>query len=148
MNGRFYSKLIGIPVPIRILVALVSAVLISSCGTTGLSKKDVSDFDAGRKAIVRADNMPLWAEILLWKKPIVKIRAVDGRDVDTKLFNLNDQIVVDVGLHEIEFSCSDRAAHDERDFSETIELDLRPHHVYLVDCWFESGFNVEVKRVK
>jgi hypothetical protein len=136
------------PTHIRILVTLLLAVLITSCGTTKLSKKDISDFDAGKKAIVKADNMPLMAEIILWKKPVVKIRAVDGKDVDTELFNLNDQIVVDIGLHKIEFSCSDRAAEYEKDFTETIELDLKPHHIYLVDCWFESGFSVEEKHVK
>lgn len=131
------------PMNIRMPVILLSAVLITSCGTTKLSSKDISEFDNGRKAIVRADNNPLVVDILLVKKPVVRIREVDGKEVNCEMFSLNDQIVVDVGLHEIEFSCSDRAGYNEKDFTETIELDLKPHHVYLVDCWFESGFNVE-----
>ncbi|MDH3975043.1 MAG: hypothetical protein OEV42_12250 [Deltaproteobacteria bacterium] len=127
---------------------ILSVLLITSCGTTKLPGKDISDFEAGRKAIVRADNMPLWAEILLWKKPVVRIRAVDGKDVVSEIFSLNDQIVLDAGLHKIEFSCSDRAGYNEKDFTEILELDLKSHHEYLVDCWFESGFRVEEKSLE
>jgi hypothetical protein len=139
------------PMNIRILVTLLSALLITSCGTTKLSKKDISAFDAGKKAIVRTYNQPIVATMIFEEMPVARIRAVDGKDVDTELFNLDDQIVVDVGLHEIEFSCQARGGYDERDFSEIIKLDLKPHHEYLVRCSFDSfgsDFSVKEKRVK
>jgi len=130
------------------IAALLSALLVASCGTTRLSRQDLSDFDAGRKAIVRADNNPLLVDIVLMERPVVRIWAVDSRQLDTEIFNLNDQIAVDVGHHEIELGCVDRAEHSEEDFSETIEMDLKPYHMYLVSCWFESGFKIEEKLVK
>ncbi len=125
---------------IRIVLTLLSALLITSCGTTKLSSKDISEFDAGRKAIVKTYNQPLVAGMILGDEPVVKIRAVDGKKVETEIFNLDDQIALDVGSHKIEFSCSDRGGYDERDFSETIELDLKPHHEYLVRFSFDSNF--------
>lgn len=121
---------------------ILSALLITSCGTTKLSKKAINEVDAGRKAIVRTYNQPLVAGMILGDMPVARIRAVDGKDVDTELFDLDDQIAIDVGLHKIKFSCKARGGYDERDFTEVIELDLKPHYEYLVRCSFDSKFGV------
>ena len=127
---------------IRIVLTLLSALLITSCGTTKLSKNEINEVDAGSKAIVRTYNQSLVAGMILGDEPVARIRAVDGKKVDTKLFKLDEQIALDVGLHKIEFSCSDRAGYNEKDFTETIELDLKAHHEYLVRCSFDSAFGV------
>lgn len=143
---------------IRIIVTLISAVLITSCGTTKLSSNDISEFNAGKKAIVRTYNQPIVAGMIFGEEPVAKIIAVDGKKIDTGRFKLDEKITVDVGLHEIEFSCSDRGGYDERDFTEIIQLDLKPHHEYLVRCSFDSAlgvngsygssFSVKEKRLK
>ena len=126
----------------RIIVTLVSAVLITSCGTTKLSSNDISEFNAGKKAIVRTYNQPIVAGMIFGEMPVAKIIAVDGKKIDNRVFKLDEQITIDVGLHEIEFSCSARGGYDERDFTEIIKLDLKSHHEYLVRCSFDSAFGV------
>jgi len=104
---------------------------------------DVSDVDAGKKAIVRTYNRPLVGAMIFGEEPVVKIMAVDGRKIDAALFKLDEQIAVDVGLHEIEFSCSAREGYDERDFTEIMKLDIKPHNEYLVRCSFDSAFGAD-----
>ena len=121
-------------------LCILSALLIASCGTTKLSKIDRDEVDSGRKAIVKTYNQPLLASMVFEEMPVVRIMSIDGRDVDPEMFKLDDQIALDLGVHEIEFSCSARGGYDERDFTETIKLDLRPHHEYLVRCSFDSRY--------
>lgn len=125
---------------IRIIVTLISSVLITSCGTTKLSSKDISEFNAGKKAIVQTYNQPIVAGMIFGEQPVVQILAVDGKKIDVGRFKLDEKITVDVGLHNIEFGCSNRGGYDERDFTEIIQLDLKPHHEYLVRCSFDSAF--------
>ena len=127
---------------IRILVTLLSTVFITSCGTAKLPSKELSEIDAGKKAIVRTYNQHIVATMIFEKMPVARIRAVDGKKIDIGQFNLDSQIALDVGLHEIEFSCEARGGYDERDFTEIIQLDLKPHHEYLVRCSFDSAFGV------
>ena len=125
---------------ISIIVTLISSVLITSCGTTKLSSKDISEFNAGKEAIVQTYNQPLVAGMIFGEQPVAQIIAVDGKKIDVVLFKLDEKITVDVGLHKIEFRCSNRGGYDERDFTEIIQLDLKPHHEYLVRCSFDSRF--------
>ena len=135
-------KLIEVAMQVRIVLTLLSALLITSCGTTKLSRSEVNAVDAGKKAIVRTYNQPLLAGMIFGDMPVARIRAVDGKKIDTELFKLDEQIALDVGLHKIEFSCSDRAGYNEKDFTEIIQLDLKAHHEYLVRCSFDSNFGV------
>ncbi len=127
----------------RIIVAIISTVLITSCGTTRLSKNDISDFKTGTKAIVKTYNQPLAAGLIFGDEPVTKIIAVDGKKIHGATFKLDEQITVDVGLQQIEFSCSNRGGYDERDFTEVIQLDLKPHHEYLVRCSLDSAFGTD-----
>ena len=129
----------------KIITLVLLSLLITACGTTPLSNTDVSDFKSGKKSIIRTNNNSIAAEIIVPKKPITRIRAVDGKPLKTDILKLNDKIVVDTGLHQIEFSCADRAAKHDEDFTETIPLYLKPHHEYVVHCWLESGFVVKEK---
>ena len=142
----------------RTLVALILTFLIASCGTNKLSSNDMNEFNSGLKAIVRTYNQPLLAGMILGDQPVTKIMAVDGKKIESRIFKLDEQITVEVGLHEIEFNCSNRAGYDERAFTEIIELNLKPHHEYLVRCSFDSAFgpngsyegsfSVKEKRIK
>ncbi len=140
MKKRCDNKLKEMPMHTRILLALLSAVLITSCGTTKLSRQELSEVEAGRKAIVRTYNQPLVAGMIVDDMPVTQILAVDGRKIDSAVFRLDEQVAVDVGPHEIEFACVDRSADNEKDFTEVIQMDLKPHHEYLVRCSFDSGF--------
>ncbi len=80
--------------------------------------------------------------------PVARMTVVDGKELAVEMFKLDGQIALDVGLHEVEFSCQSRGGYDERDFSETLRLDLQTHHEYLVRCSFDSGFSVKEKRIK
>lgn len=124
----------------RIVLALLSALFMISCGTARLSSKELSEFDAGKKAIVKTYNQPLLGAMILGDMPVVQILAVDGRKIDSEIFKLDEQIAVDVGVHEIEFGCVDRSGYNENDFTEVIQMDLKPHHEYLVRCSFDSRF--------
>jgi hypothetical protein len=143
MHLGYASKLIEIPMHIRIIVILVSAGLITSCGTTKLSGKDFSEVNAGRKAIVRTYNQPLLGAMIVGDMPVVQIIAVDGRKIDSEIFTLDEQIAVQVGSHEIEFSCSDRGGYNEKDFTEIMQMDLKPHYEYVVRCSFDSSFGAD-----
>jgi hypothetical protein len=105
-----------------------------------LYSKDISEFNAGKEAIVQTYNQPLVAGMIFGEQPVAQIIAVDGKKIDVVLFKLDEKITVDVGLHKIEFRCSNRGGYDERDFTEIIQLDLKPHHEYLVRCSFDSAF--------
>ena len=140
MHVQYNSKLMEITMHIRIMVILLSAVITTSCSTTKLSSKELSEFDVGKKAIVKTNNQPILAGIIVEDMPVVQIIAVDGRKIDSEIFKLDEQIAIDVGSHQIEFSCTSRGGYDERDFTEIIQLDLTPHHEYLVRCSFDSAY--------
>jgi len=127
---------------IKVIVAIILASLITSCGTTKLSSIDIAEFNAGKKAIVRTYNQPLLAGMILGQEPVTKIISVDGKKIDIRPFKLDEQITVDVGLHRIEFSCSDPSGYNEKDFSEIIQLETKPYHEYLVRCSFDSAFGI------
>jgi len=120
--------------------AVLFALLVASCGTTELSGEDRSEFGAGRKAIVKTWNQPLLAGMVFGDSPVVQILSVDGRKLDSAVLKLDEQIAVDIGVREVEFACVDRAGYNEEDFTEVIELNVKPHHEYLVGCSFESRF--------
>ena len=125
---------------IRIIVTLISSVLITSCGTTKLSSKDISEFNAGKKAIVQTYNQPLIGAIIFEEQPVTQIIAVDGKKLPSEIFKTDEKIAIDVGFHKVEFRCTNRSGYDERDYSEVIELNLKPYHEYLVRCSFDSAF--------
>ena len=58
-----------VPMYIRTIIALISVVLITSCGTTALSRNEITEFVAGKKAIVRTYNQPILAGMILGHGP-------------------------------------------------------------------------------
>lgn len=124
----------------RIIVAIISSVLITSCGTTKLSTKELSDFNSGKKAILQTYNQPLIGSMIFGEQPVTQIISVDGKKLDSVIFKTDEKIAIDVGFHKIEFSCVSRSGYDERDYSEIIELDLKPYHEYQVRCSFDTDF--------
>ena len=134
------------------------ALLAASCGTTELSGEDRSEFRAGRKAVVRTSNLGLLGSIVLSAEETVHILTVDGKKIDSAVLNLDEQIALDIGKHVLEVGCVDRSGYNEKDFTEVIELNVRPHHEYLISCSFDSrfgpdgtyagSFDVEEKRVE
>ena len=141
-------------------VAVLFALLLAACGTTELSSTERSDFRAGRKAIVKTWNQTLFGSVLFGEREVVRILTVDGREFDSALLKLDEQLALEIGTHVLEVSCVDRRGpgHHEKDFSDVIELDVKPHHEYLIRCSFDSrfgpngtyvgAFDVEEKRVK
>jgi len=127
---------------IRILITLLLSILITSCGTAELSRKDLFEFKSGKKAIIKTYNQPIVAGMILGQEPVTKIISVDGKKIDIKKFKLDEQIAIAVGSHKIEFSCSDRSGYNEKDFTDIIQLVLKPYHEYLVRCSFDSSFGV------
>ncbi len=124
----------------RLILILVFSATITSCGTTRLSRSDISDIKAGKKAVVKTYNQPLVAGMILGEQPVTKMLAIDGTKHDGAVFKLDEQVAIDTGIHKIEFSCSSRSGYDERDFTEIIELNLKPNHEYLVRCSFDSSY--------
>jgi hypothetical protein len=127
----------------RAMLACILALALTSCGSTKLSKSDISDVKMGEKAVINTYNQPLIGRIIFGEQPVTKILSVDGKKVDGEIFKLDEQIAVDVGIHKIEFSCSDRGGYNENDFTEIIQLDLKPHHEYSVRCSFDSAFGAD-----
>ena len=125
---------------IRIIVTLISSVLITSCGTTKLSTKEISEINSGKKAILQTYNQPLIGAIIFEEQPVTQIIAVDGKKLPSEIFKTDEKIAIDVGFHKVEFRCTNRSGYDERDYSEVIELNLKPYHEYLVRCSFDSAF--------
>jgi len=124
----------------RVIAIFVAAFLTTSCGTTKISSDDMSEVKSGKKAIVQTYNQPLLGGLVFGDQPVVKVIAVDGKKIDSAIFKLDEQLALEVGSHEIEFNCANRAGVDERDFSETMTLELKPHTRYLVRCSFDSSF--------
>jgi len=138
-------------------IAVPFALLAASCGTTELSREELSDVGAGRKAIVRTSNQTLVGSIVFSEEETVQILTVDGKKMDSAVLKLDEQIALDIGIHVLEVGCVDRSGYNEKDFTEVIELNVRPHHEYLISCSFDSrfgpdgtyvgSFDVEEKRV-
>ena len=124
----------------KILIALTLTAFIVSCGTTKLSRKEMSEVNSGRKSIVQTFNQPLVASMLLGEEPVTQIIAVDGKKLASEVFKLDEKIALDIGPHKVEFHCTRRSGYDERDYSEVIELDVKPYHEYLVRCSFDTDF--------
>ncbi len=124
----------------RTFVVLSSFTLITSCSATKLSTNEISEIDSGQKVILQTYNQPLIAAIILDEQPVTKIISVDGEKVASGIFKTDEKIAIEVGTHKVEFHCTNRAGYDERDYSEVIELDLKPHHEYLVRCSFDTDF--------
>lgn len=120
--------------------AVLSALLVASCGTTELSGEDLSDVGAGRKAVVRTSNQTLFGSIVFSEPEAVQILTADGREIDSAVLKLDEQLALEIGKHVLEVACVDRRGHDEKDFTEFIDLDVKPHHEYLVSCSFDSRF--------
>lgn len=144
---------------LRTTIALISVVSITSCGTTALSRNEITEVDAGKKAILRTNNQPILAGMIFGDQPVTKIISVEGMNKsDLELLKLDEVMAVDVGLRTITLSCSNRARDDERNSTEIIEIDFKPYHEYLVRCSFDStygsggsyvtSFSVEENRLK
>jgi hypothetical protein len=139
-------------------VTVLSALLITSCGTTELSGGDRADVAAGRKAIVRTSNQSLLGSIVFSEEETVQILMVDGKEIDSAVLKLDEQVALEFGKHVLEVACVDRSGYNEKDFTDFIDLDVKPHHEYLVSCSFDSrfgpngtyvgAFNVKEKRVE
>jgi hypothetical protein len=127
----------------RIIAVLAFSAFISSCGTTKLSTKELSEFSSGKKAILQTYNQPLIGALIFEEQPVTQIIAVDGKKLDSIIFKTDEKIAIDVGLHTIKLSCVSRSGYDERDYSEVIELELKPYHEYLVRCSFDTDFGPE-----
>lgn len=95
------------------IITAIFVVSISSCGTTALTRSEITEVDSGQKAIVRTYNQPIWAGMVFGYQPVTRILAADG-DKDVALRNLDDKYVIDEGLQTISVSCSHRARHDKR----------------------------------
>lgn len=143
---------------IRIISVLAISVFITSCATAKLSTKELSEFKSGKKAILQTYNQPLIGSLIFEEQPVTQIISVDGKKLDSVIFKTDEKIAIDVGLHKIKFSCVSRSGSDERDYSEVIELELKPHNEYIVRCSFDTdfgpdgtytgNFSVKEKRVK
>lgn len=120
--------------------ALVLAVFVAACGTTPVPASDAAAVAAGTKALLSTFNQPLLASMILGEEPLTQIIAVDGRKLDSQILKLDEAIALDVGPHVVEFSCVRRSGPDERDYNETMRLDLKPHHEYRVRCSFDTDF--------
>lgn len=125
---------------IKASAALALCVLMTACGTTQVPSSDAAAVAAGTKALLRTFNQPLLASMMLGDEPVTQIIAVDGRKLDSQILKLDEAIALDVGPHEVAFSCVRRGGPDERDYSETMRLNLKPHHEYLVRCSFDTDF--------
>jgi hypothetical protein len=143
---------------IRITVLLLLSVFAVSCGTTKLSTKELSDINSGKKTILQTYNQPLIGALIFEEQPVTQIISVDGNKLDSVIYKTDEKVAIDVGLHKIKFNCVSRSGPDERDYSEVIELELKPYHEYLVRCSFDTdyapdgtytgSFNVKEKRVR
>ena len=116
------------------------ALLVASCGATKLSGEDISDVGAGRKAIVRTSNQSLLGSIVFSEEETAQILTVDGAEIDSAVLKLDEQLALEIGKHVLEVGCVDRSGYNEKDFTEIIELDVKPHHEYLISCSFDSRF--------
>ena len=125
---------------IRLIVVLVISAFVTSCGSTKLSTKELTDVDSGKKAILQTYNQPLLASMVFDEQPVTQIISVDGKKLDSVIFKTDEKVAIDVGLRKIKFSCVSRSGPDERDYSEVIELELKPYHEYLVRCSFDTDF--------
>lgn len=119
---------------------LLMALLVASCGTTELSREDLSDVGAGRKAIVRTSNQSLLGSIVFSEEETAQILTVDGKEIDSAVLKLDEQLALEIGKHVLEVGCVDRSGYNEKDFTEIIELDVKPRHEYLISCSFDSRF--------
>jgi len=124
----------------RPLIALASFVSITSCGTTALSRNEVTGVDTGQKALLRTYNQPVLSGMILGDQPVTKIISAEGMNKnDIELLKFNKAIAVDVGLNKVIVGCSSRAKDDEQNFTEIIQINFKPYHEYSVRCSFDSG---------
>ena len=126
---------------IRTIISLIWVVSITSCGTTALSRNEIAEVDAGKKAILRTYNQPILAGLILGDQPVAKIISAEGMNKsDMELLKLDKAIAVDPGLQKIIVSCSNRTKDDERNATQIIQIDFKPYHEYSVRCSFDSAY--------
>ncbi|MDH5557309.1 MAG: DUF2057 domain-containing protein, partial [Alphaproteobacteria bacterium] len=77
---------------------------------------------------MRTSNLGLLGSIVLSEEETVQILTVDGKKIDSAVLKLDEQIALDIGKHVLEVGCVDRSGYNEKDFTEIIELNVRPHH--------------------
>lgn len=124
----------------RILAVLLIFSLLTSCGTTSLSTKELSEINTGNRAILKTYNQPLIGAILFEAQPVTQIVAVDGKKISSEIFRTDESLAIDTGIHQVEFHCTNRSGVDERDYSEVVEIDFKPYHEYRVRCSFDTDF--------
>lgn len=121
-------------------ILFLSAAFIAACGSTQLSTKESSEFNSGKKAMLQTYNQPLLGALIFDEQPITQIIAVDSTKLDSVIFKTDERVAVAVGLRKIELSCVSRSGPDERDYSEVVELEIKPFHEYQLRCSFDTEF--------
>lgn len=140
MIGRPCNRNAMIGTEMKKAIAILLALLAASCGTTELSGGDRADVAAGRKAVVRTSNQSLLGSIIFSEEETAQILTVDGREIDSAVLKLDEQLALEIGSHVLEVACVDRSGHNEKDFREVIDLDVKPRHEYRISCAFDSRF--------
>ncbi len=125
---------------IQSIAFLILTTTFSACSTTQLSSQELSDLQIGKKSLLRTYNQPLPTTFMFDSQPVMQIISVDSKRVDSQIFRTDDQIVLGPGVHQIELNCVSRDGYHEKDYSEIIELEVKPRMEYHFRCSFDSRF--------
>ena len=88
----------------RIIVLLIFSIFIASCSSTKPSKKELSAFDSGKKAILQTYNQPPIGSLIFEEQSVTQIISVEGKKLDSVIFKTDEKLAINVGLHKIKFS--------------------------------------------
>jgi len=124
----------------RVMLLFLFSFLLVSCAATKLSTKEMSEIQSGKKGLLQTYNQPLIASLFLGEEPVTQIISVDGQKLASEIFNTDESVALGVGVHRVEFRCASRSGYDERDYSEVMELEIKPFHEYQVRCSFDTDF--------
>lgn len=130
----------------NILLATLSVVVLSSCGTLRPSEADRKLISAGKKSLLVTRNrdplhylvvIPILIDALGGAPTKVDIEMIDGEEVGV-WFRANEEVAVEPGIREIVATCTQRIDDINRDIDDKDNLPYRLC-THTINYTFEGG---------
>jgi hypothetical protein len=139
----------------NILLITLCIVLLSSCGTSHMSKADRKLVNEGKKCLLITRNrdpldyfyvIPILIDALGGEPTEVDIKSIDGKKVG-KWYKANEEVAVEPGVHEIEATCTQEIDDINRDIDDKENLPSRSC-TQTISYTFEGGKRYRIYAVE
>jgi len=129
------------------LLTLLLAITLTACSSVPISDADRGLIKQGKKSLLATNNrdpadylyvLPIFFDAMSGNEITVHIEEIDGKELDTSLFSVNEEIALDAGAHTITAECKVELDDTIRDVDDTSGNDYQAT-VDTISYTFEGG---------